>query len=173
MKLTGEKCFLRAIEPHDIEYFFKWENDVSNWLVSGTSAPFSRNDLERYISGIRDIYADKQLRLVISTPERPIGAIDLFDFDPLHRRAGIGILIGEKEERKQGIAIDALNVIIEYCFGVLQLHQLYANIPANNLASVALFEKAGFQHVGTRKDWLSTKEGWQAEHFYQLIQQEG
>lgn len=172
MKLRGEKCFLRAIEPHDIEYFFRWENDTSNWLVSGTTSPFSKHDLERYIKGIRDVYADKQLRLVISTKQRPVGSIDLYDFDPTHRRAGIGILIGEKDERQQGIAHDALEIIIKYGFDVLQLHQLYANIPANNDASIALFEKAKFKHVGTRRDWLSTSNGWTDELIYQLIHKE-
>ncbi|MFT5956708.1 MAG: diamine N-acetyltransferase [Flavobacteriales bacterium] len=172
MKLSGEKCFLRAIEPHDTEHFFRWENDTHNWLVSGTTAPFSKHDLERYIKGIRDIYADKQLRLVISTKARPVGAIDLFDFDPTHRRAGVGILIGEKEERQQGIAHDALGIIIKYGFDVLQLHQIYANIPANNEASIALFEKAGFKKAGARKDWLNTSKGWIDELIYQLINTE-
>ncbi len=163
---------MRAIEPHDIEHFFRWENDTSNWLVSGTTSPFSKHDLERYIKGIRDIYADKQLRLVISTKQHPVGSIDLYDFDPTHRRAGIGILIGEKDERQQGIAHNALEIIIKYGFDVLQLHQLYANIPANNDASIALFEKAKFKNVGTRRDWLSTSNGWTDELIYQLINKE-
>lgn len=172
MKLHGKKCFLRAVEPHDIEHFFRWENDTENWLVSGTTAPFSRNDLERYVRGIRDIYADRQLRLVIATEERPVGSIDLFDFDPLHRRAGIGILIGEQKFRGSGIAYDALIAVCDYAFDTLQLHQIYANIPGNNEASIALFEKAGFEHCGTRKDWLSTPAGWVDEKLYQLIRLE-
>ncbi|WP_306639526.1 GNAT family N-acetyltransferase [Sanyastnella coralliicola] len=169
MKLQGQRSFLRAVEPHDVNHFFKWENDTDNWLVSGTTSPFSRNDLEKYIRGIRDVYADRQLRLVICTEERPVGAIDLFDFDPTHLRAGVGILIGEKEEREQGVAYDALTTLIEYGFDVLHLHQIYANIPANNHASVALFEKAGFELTATRKQWLKGSDGYIDELFYQLI----
>lgn len=172
MKLHGKKCILRAVEPHDVSHFFRWENDTENWLVSGTVAPFSRHDLERYVRGIRDIYSDKQLRLVIATDDGPIGSIDLYDFEPLHRRAGIGILIGEPEARQQGLAADALQVVIDYGFETLQLHQLYANIPANNTASIALFEQAGFERVGTRKDWLSSPAGYIDEYMYQRIQSE-
>ena len=169
MKLQGELTFLRAVEPHDVSHFFKWENDTANWLVSGTNAPFSRNDLENYVRGIRDIYADKQLRLVICTEERPVGTIDLYDFEPTHRRAGVGILIGEKDERKNGLAYDALSTLIQYSFEVLQVHQLYANIPANNAASIALFKKAGFTNSCERRDWLQTADGYLSEYFFQLI----
>lgn len=163
---------MRAVEPHDIEHFFKWENDTDNWLVSGTTSPFSKEDLRRYVKGIRDIYADRQLRLVISTDERPVGSIDLFDFDPTHKRAGVGILIGEIDERNKGIAEDALRIILDYGSDVLHLHQVYANVPANNTASLALFKKCGFELTGTRREWLKTPAGWVDEHVFQLINAE-
>lgn len=172
MKLRGKKCSLRAVEPHDVNHFFKWENDTDIWQVSGTTSPFSRTDLERYVRSIRDIYADRQLRLVIATTEKPVGCIDLFDFDPLHKRAGLGILIGEKDARQQGIALDALLTTVDYAFDTLQLHQLYANIPANNDGSIALFEKAGFEKAGVRRDWLLTSAGYVDELLYQLIREE-
>lgn len=172
MKLHGKKTILRAVEPHDVSYFFKWENDTANWLVSGTATPFSRHDLERYVRSIRDIYTDKQLRLVIATEEEPVGCIDLFDFDPLHRRAGIGILIGQEAARGRGLAADALRTVVDYGFDTLQLHQIYANIPKNNAASIALFEGAGFVQAGVRRDWLKTTAGWVDECIYQLIKPE-
>lgn len=171
MKMHGKHCFLRAVEPHDVEHFFRWENDTDHWLVSGTTSPFSKHDLQKYVKGIRDIYADRQLRLIISTDERPVGSIDLFDFDPNHLRAGIGILIAEAGDRKKGLAADALTALIDYSFDVLHLHQLYASIPANNDASVALFEKCGFERTGTRRSWLKTSAGYIDEYFYQLIRE--
>ncbi|MEO0405137.1 MAG: GNAT family protein [Bacteroidota bacterium] len=169
MKLTGQKCFLRAIEPHDVEHLFRWENDVDNWLVSGTKTPFSKAELQKYVTGIRDIYADRQLRLIISTDQKPVGTIDLYDFDPGNKRAGVGILIGETSERGKGLAQDALEVLIDYAFDILLLHQLYSSIPAYNDKSISLFEKLGFIQVGTRREWLKSAEGWHDEHLYQLL----
>ncbi|MBI1266123.1 MAG: GNAT family N-acetyltransferase [Cryomorphaceae bacterium] len=169
MKLSGEHCHLRAIEPHDVDHIFKWENDVDNWLVSGTVTPFSRQDLEVYVRRIRDIYTDRQLRLMICTEVKPVGAIDLYDFDPTHLRAGVGILIGEQGERRKGIAADALRILLLYAFDVLHLNQMYANIPENNTASIALFEQLGFQKTGTRQKWLKSSKGWLSEHMYQLF----
>lgn len=156
MKLQSENISLRAIEPADIEYLYQWENDTENWKVSNTQVPFSRFVLEQYIaSAHQDIYRMKQLRLIICNKEnKPVGCIDLFDFEPSHLRAGIGILIADKSERKKGYASEALELLINYCYKTLNLHQLYCNIAVDNEPSVLLFQKHGFQITGIKKQWI-------------------
>lgn len=166
MKLEGKRCFLRAVEPHDVEWLFKWENNTDIWIVSGTRQPFSKHDLQQYVKGIRDIYIDRQLRLIVATDEMPIGSIDLFDFDPDNRRAGIGILIGDEAHRQKGYATEALDLLLDYAFNILQLHLVYANAPAKNMASRKLFTSAGFEHCGTRREWLLGRDGWEDEYMY-------
>jgi len=107
---------------------------------------------------------------MIDTPEgKTIGAIDLFDFEPYHSRAGIGLLIHAREDRSKGYASAALELLISYCFSKLNLHQLYANVETDNLISLALFEKHGFLSCGTKKEWLRTVSGWKDEIMLQLI----
>lgn len=162
---------LRPLEPEDLEFLYQWENDPSIWSVSNTIAPFSRYILKQYIEeSHRDIYETKQLRLIIEDIDRKaVGAVDLFDFDPYHLRAGIGILIYNKEDRGKGLAFDALQLIAQYAKEVLGLHQLYANITVDNRASITLFEKAGFRSSGTKKDWIKTMNGWLDEMIYQKL----
>jgi len=174
--LEGKNIQLRAMEPTDVDVLYNWENDPENWFVSNTHAPFSRHILLKFIedSG-RDIYDTRQMRLMIvmkSYPEGkndPVGAIDLFDFDPFHMRAGLGILIGKKELRHQGLASEALSLLIDYAFKVLRLHQLYCNISADNDISMNLFKKFGFKIAGEKKDWLRGKDIWISEYLLQLI----
>ncbi len=156
MKLQGDHISLRAIEPADIELLYNWENDTENWKVSNTQTPFSRFVLEQYItSAHQDIYTVKQLRLMIcNVDNKAVGCIDLFDFEPNHQRAGLGILIAEKSDRRKGYASEALNILIQYCFSSLNLHQLYCNITYDNEASVVLFQKHGFLITGIKKQWI-------------------
>ena len=93
MNLEGRTTRLRALEPGDIELMYAWENDTEIWGVSGTLAPFSRHTLERFIEEQQfDIFQTRQQRLIIETPEGlPVGALDLFDLDPVNLRAGVGI----------------------------------------------------------------------------------
>src|SRR3972149_1837329 len=165
--LSGTKIKLRPIEPSDMDLLYKWENDRSIWSVSNTVKHFSRQEIKEYISSSRDIYADKQLRLMIvlnlKSPSpagegrgEAIGCIDLFDFDADNLKAGVGILIAEPEQRQKGYASEALKLLINYCFNTLNLHQLYCNVPVNNEASIKLFKKHGFQKTGVKKDWIRT-----------------
>ena len=160
------------MEPEDIQVLYRWENDPSGWLVSGTVAPFSRQVIKKYLDAShQDIYTNKELRLIIELIEEglPIGCIDLFDFDPGHHRAGVGIIIGEQEKRSSGYANEALSLLIEYAFGVLGLHQLFANIAVDNFPSLKLFENCGFHISGTKKEWILSGGKRVDEHFLQLI----
>jgi diamine N-acetyltransferase len=98
-----------------------------------------------------------------------IGTIDLFDFDPFHKRAGIGILIANESYRRKGYASMSLTCLIKYCFKTLQLHQLYCNILADNLVSIDLFKNQGFVEIGIKKDWIQTSNGYMDECMFQLI----
>jgi diamine N-acetyltransferase len=157
MKLAGKNISLRALEPMDVDVLYEWENDTNNWLVSNTQSPFSRFVLEQYLaSSHQDIYSVKQQRLMICDliTNAPLGTIELFDFDPNHQRAGIGILIAEKSERRKGHASEAIDILIQYGFEVLNLRQLYCNITIDNEPSVALFIKHGFEITGNKKLWI-------------------
>ena len=170
--LENQSISLRAPEPGDLDLLYIWENDTSIWRISGTLAPFSRSVLKMYLdNAAKDIFEMKQLRLIIQLKDKhlPIGAIDLYDFDPQHHRAGVGILVAEPSDRRKGYAREALETLIEYCFGILNLHQLYCNIAAGNGSSIALFKQAGFEEIGRKKEWIYTGEGYEDELFFQKL----
>ncbi|MEW6467382.1 MAG: GNAT family N-acetyltransferase [Bacteroidota bacterium] len=170
--LNGKNIRLRALEPSDIDMLYKWENDPAIWQVSNTLTPYSRFVLEQYIANShQDIYTAKQLRLVIQLAKdlSCIGCIDIFDFDPRHHRAGIGVLIADEKERQNGYATEALQLLLDYCFKTLQLHQVYCNVSKSNTASLHLFKKHGFEITGTKKDWNRNGTGWEDEYLMQLV----
>lgn len=172
MVLASEKIRLRALEPDDIDLLYLWENDTQAWEVSHTQTPFSRFVLKMYIeSAHQDIYTTKQLRLIIERKSDglALGCIDLFDFDVNHKRAGVGILIGNNEYRGKGYASEALELIKTYTFHTLDLHQLYCNILVANTISLNLFEKHGFKPCGIKKDWVRYANQWKDELTLQCI----
>jgi len=169
--LKGELIHLRALEPEDIDFLFDTENDTSFWEVSSTQTPFSKHLLENYIANSHlDIYEAKQLRLIVADniSDQPVGMIDVFDFNPQHHRAGIGIII-DKTRQQKGYASEALTILINYCFTTLQLHQLFANITSDNKSSLVLFEKQAFTVVGTKKEWIHSNGTFKDEILLQRI----
>ncbi len=171
--MIGKKIFLRAIEPSDVDLLYKWENDQTIWKVSNTIIPFSRFIIEQYVmSADQDIFSTKQLRLMIeeknSEDRKTVGSIDLFDFDAYNKRAGISILI-TKEYQKKGFASEALELVIDYAFKTLNLHQLYCNIGVDNKISLKLFNNFGFKMIGVKKDWTFYDDAWHDEFMLQLV----
>jgi diamine N-acetyltransferase len=172
MKLLENNIIrLRALEADDLNLLFNIENDPQFWGVSNTLAPYSRQLLGQYLKNSgQDIFEAKQLRLVITKKEDEtvLGLVDLFDFNPHHQRAGIGILIMKKHQHK-GYALNTLEVFLRYAFEHLDIHQLYANIPVSNKNSISLFEKFKFIEVGIQKEWIKVKGQFQDVALMQLI----
>ena len=187
MNIEGKICRLRALEPEDLEAMYGWENDTAAWQVSGSVAPFSRHVLSRLIDEQAfDIYATRQMRLVIESVVdgiteavgtcgevagacgKAVGAVDLFEFDPQNRRAGVGIIISP-EYRQKGLALDALLTLEGYVREVLHMHQLWCSVGADNAASLALFRRAGYTECGCRREWILTSSGAVDEILMQKI----
>lgn len=170
--LINEQICLRAVEPEDLDFMYAVENDPRHWMVSGVTEPYSRYTLRRYIETTQnDLYADRQLRLVIVNLQsgHQIGAVDLSDYDPYHQRAAVGIVI-EASSRCQSYGTQTLNLLCEYSFGYLHLHQLYAYVASDNVPSLSLFRKCGFEDCGELKDWLRTSaQSYESVYILQKI----
>ena len=144
---------LRKIEPSDLPYLYRWENDASAWADGANHNPLSQQDLRDYIASTTgDIYRDGQLRLIIEEDGATIGCIDLFDFDPRNRRAAIGMYIAP-EYRGKGVGCEAVKQLEAYAFGFLHLRCLYAIIATNNAPCSALYEHAGYQPSTPLPSW--------------------
>lgn len=155
--LENKTIKLRAIEPEDLEVLYKWENDTDVWKYGSAMSPYSKYILRQYIIDAQtDIFESKQLRFMITLHQQDsvIGMIDLYDFDGLNSRCGVGIYI-DPEYRRGGFAKQALNLLQNYTFDFLNINQLYALIPENNKASLKLFLSSKFSKSGTLKQWIA------------------
>ncbi|GAB5401489.1 MAG: GNAT family N-acetyltransferase [Aureisphaera sp.] len=173
--LQGTHIYLRALEPSDLDLLYHLENDESVWEVSHTQTPYSKFVLKQYLDNAhRDIFEVKQLRLVIcpNHSDTGVGFIDLFDFDPKHKRVGVGIVIFSGADRQKGYATESLGLLSEYTRKHLGVHQLYANITKDNLPSIGLFEKLGFQKSGEKIDWILSGGEYKNELLYQKVYEE-
>lgn len=149
---------LRKIEPTDLPYLYRWENDPSAWPMGDVHNPLSQQDLREYIASTTgDCFRDGQLRLMITTEEgATVGCVDLFDLDCRNRKAALGIYV-DPAFRQQGVATAALGAMRDWAFGQLGLRMLYAYVSLANSPAVDLFRRAGFAATAPIPSW--TLEG--------------
>ena len=64
--------------------------------------------------------------------------------DKAHRRAELGIAIGEKGDWGRGYGTDAIRVILRFAFEVLKLRRIELITDADNERGIRAYEKCGF-----------------------------
>ena len=152
---------LRKIEPQDLPFLYRWENDAAAWADGANHNPLSQQDLRAYIeSTTGDIYRDGQLRLIIEQMTNDkcqmtnvsLGCIDLFDFDSRNRRAAIGMYIAP-EFRGKGVGHEAVKALEKYAFEFLNMRVLYAIIAKSNTACTALYKNEGYRPSALLTQW--------------------
>lgn len=183
VNLHGKLVILRALEPEDLDVMYVWENDISTWESSNTRAPYSRHELRQFIeSSSQDMLTTQgQQRFVICLISRvdfrgeelavageSVGMIDIFDYDSRNHRAGVGVYI-DPLWRGNGYAKDALLRLEKHFFSEFELHQLWCGVAQSNVQSLELFQRAGYELIGVRKEWLKRAEGYENELIYQKI----
>lgn len=161
---------LRALEPYDLDALYFWENDLNSY--TNHEQFYSRFTLEKYIEQAHlSLNEAKQYRFVISKPNEPdlcLGFLDLVDFDFMHKRLEVGILISPKYRQKQ-LAKKALLRVEKYLKNNFDLEQVYCYIETDNLISINLFESLDYEKSGTLKRWRRFNQVWKDVDIYQKI----
>lgn len=107
----------------------------------------------------KGIFVDGSMSLAALFNDELVGCIDLYNHDPIHRRAEVGIVV-DKDHRRQGYGQAMLRALDTLCRDDLGLHQLYCDIVDSHAVSLHLFESCGYSRVGCMHDWVMVGEGY-------------
>ncbi len=166
--ITGKRVLLRKVKPSDIDVLLDWENDQENWQYSDSPKTYSKDTMQQFVNSVHDLFISHQLRFMIIHEEKYIGCIDLYEFDPIHLRAGVGILI-DKKFRNKGYAKESILSLKEYAFKTLKINQLHCMINVKNNKSLDLFKSCGFKISGTMNSWIRRENEWEDVIFLQCF----
>lgn len=146
MKIDGPTIQLTDFGVEDVnEDYVSWMNDsaVTKYLESRFDT-HTRSSLERYVTDMNNRADVKLFRVLDKATEIHVGNIKLAPIDYHHRRAEVGLLIGNRAYWGRGIATEAIRLLTEYAFDVLGLTKITAGCYATNIGSRRAFEKAGY-----------------------------
>ena len=144
VRIEGEKTILRSVDSSDIDTILLWENSSAEPLYGVYEEQYTREDVAQFVENQQrySLAQTEQLRLMIcSYSGERLGCVDLSEYDG--KKAFVSILIFDLDNRRKGLGIEALQLLICYA-KTLDLQTLYATILSENSASISLFKKAGF-----------------------------
>ena len=162
-KIIGERLYLSPMNPDDAEQYTKWLNDpdVADHLGQYRQMISLGNEKKamEQLSSEGHNYA-----IILKDNDTLIGNISLMDVEHIHRRATLGLFIGDAEQRGKRYGAEAIRLILSYGFNILNLHNVMLLVHADNPQGLACYEKVGFREVGRRRE-ARIKDG----HFIDLV----
>jgi RimJ/RimL family protein N-acetyltransferase len=182
MNIHGKMVALKAIENQDLSLLNKWGNDpeIQNWL-GGWHFPTNTNDIQKWQASL-SVNSLNQRFSIYSDELGLIGTANLVEIDWKNRNAFHGMLLGDKEIRGKGYAVDTVMAIMRYAFEELGLNRLDGSIIEYNIASIKMYiGKCGWQEEGRQRNWYFRKNrywdriivGVTREDYFELIEKNG
>lgn len=160
LNIIGEQVALGPIRRDLVPLYQRWMNDfdVTRTLAIGIRPmPFEAENgwYEAASSGV----LGPVFTIYEKTALEPVGVTGLHEVDQTHRTAEFGITIGSKEHWGRGFGTETARLMLEYGFVGMGLHNIMLRAYAYNPAGIRAYEKAGFQHVGRRREahWFGGK----------------
>lgn len=152
-KLSGKYTILSPMIKDDVETFFEWVNDLqtTKYIMVSTGVPTiddeydwfekSRKDPSKIIFSILDKKSGKL-----------VGNCSLMKIDHVDRKAELGILLGDKDYRKEEYGSEAAALLLDYGFNTMNLHSIYLKMFDYMKENIASFKKLGFREVGVLRE---------------------
>ncbi len=152
--LKGEGfCLKRLSDTATPEMLSEYlnEDDITKYMLDLPS-PYTPTDGEAFLKYLRSqemVTGSLELGILNDNNEF-MGVMSFSSLNREHSNAEIGYWI-RKKFQGQGIAFQAARLLIEYGFEVLKLKRIYAYVQKENVASINLLEKLGFEREGILK----------------------
>ena len=160
--LHGLHVVLRPLGTGDLRRCVKWFSDPQVTQFLGRAGPVTLAEEERwYHDYVRR--GDEQI-FAIEIDGHHVGNLGLHKVDRVHRKADLGIVIGETTYWSRGYGTDALCTALRYGFGSLGLNKISLDVLEGNLRAIRSYEKCGFVREGIHREDVY-KDG----HFLNVI----
>ena len=139
------------LKPMDTKFitesYLSWMNDLDVCKFLETSIPYSEVELQDFVNLM---IAKKVLfwAITLKHDASHIGNIKINPINKKHLIGEYGILMGDRNNWGKGIAKEASQSVISYCFDSLNLRKITLGVIKDNIAAVKLYESLGFEVEG-------------------------
>ena len=145
-KIIGERCYLSPISMEDVPKYTNWLNDFE--VVMSTTLYSRIVDVEAESEALAELKKGYHFAIRLNQTNELIGNIGLNDVDFLNRNAELGIIIGNKTYWKQGYGKEAIELLLDFTFNILNMKNVYLKVFEFNTPGIKLYEKTGFKIAG-------------------------
>jgi UDP-4-amino-4,6-dideoxy-N-acetyl-beta-L-altrosamine N-acetyltransferase len=148
--LRGARALLRPLALTDLRRCVKWFSDPEVIRFLGRNSPVTMAEEERWFRDY-ERRTDEQI-FAIEVEGDHIGNLGLHKIDRIHRKAEVGIVIGEPTFWSKGYGTEAMRLALRYGFDDLGLNKVSLDVLETNVRAIRTYERLGFQREGLHRD---------------------
>jgi len=112
-----------------------------------------------------------QLMIVVADSGQLIGDCGIHFPSNAAQQVELGITLDPRYQNR-GFACEAIEGVLRYVFGSLNLHRVSATTDADNKAAQNLFQRLGFRREAHFVEHLWFKGAWGSEYVFAMLQRE-
>ena len=146
--IQGDRVTLRPMGRADTEDVLRLRGNPDVMAQLFSDEPPTRDEHMRWLDQVQSVGDRQEFMIVERETNRSIGTVGLSRIDLRHRRAELGILIGQSEARGKGLAFESSRLLLDYAFNTLGLHRVFLHMFVNNEPALHLYRKLGFIQEG-------------------------
>lgn len=153
VNIEGELVALGTLQREHVDRWVHWFNDFA--MTSNLAmlpAPMTYDQESAWYERAISDEENPTFAIYERSSWRPIGNCGLIGVNRLHRRAEVGIAIGEPDARGRGYGTEAMRLLLDYAFTVLDLRNVMLRVYEYNEAGRRSYDKVGFTEIGRRRE---------------------
>jgi RimJ/RimL family protein N-acetyltransferase len=145
-KIIGKKCYLSPLSMEDAQYYTEWMNDFSVSVNLNCSSDIINLEKEKEL--LKKLSEGYTFAIIDKEKNKLIGTTGFINVEMIHKTAEFGISIGERNFWNRGYGTEAVQLMLDYGFNLLNLHHVRLGVFSFNPRALKCYEKAGFKLVG-------------------------
>ncbi len=171
-KLESERIYLSPMSLEDVNDYTKWMNDrkVTDNIHS-TSKVITTIGEKEWVEKLMQ-RGGHTFAIVSKDNDKLIGNCGLMDTDYKDGTSTIGIFIGEEEYRGKGLGTEVINLLLDYGFNNLRLHNINLGVFSFNERAISCYKKLGFKEYGRRHECYYLDGKWHDEIWMEMLEEE-
>lgn len=152
--LESKRLYLRPVEIEDADLIFTtlWDREARR--LTGTQTVFSRQGVHQWIESVTSDSSRLDLLICLQKNDESIGDIAMMEIDHVNQNAIVRIAIFEKENWGKGYGTEAMSLLLDYGFHILNVHRIELEVFSYNVRAKKSYEKLGFKQEGILRDKL-------------------
>lgn len=159
--LIGPRVYLRALEREDAPLLREWINDPEVTRFLQIYRPMNLPAEEQFIDKANQGEHDLVLGIAMRATDQLVGGIGLHAIDFKDRHAGVGIMLGVKDEWSKGYGGEAIQLLVRHAFETLNLNRVWLRVYEYNERARRCYERIGFRLEGVlRQDHFIQGRYW-------------